>query len=38
MHQKTEKKFLASALITSELVSLNCPYEEEDTFYRELMC
>ena len=38
MQQKTEKEFLASAIIASELVSLNRPYEEQDTFYQQPMC
>ena len=35
MQQKIEKKFFVSEIIASELVSLNCPYEEQDTFHRQ---
>ena len=38
MQLKTEKNFFASAIVASELVSLNRPYEEQHTFYREPMC
>ena len=30
--------FCVSEIITSELLSLNCLSEEEDTFHREAMC
>ena len=38
MHQKIEKMCFVSEIITSELVSLNFPYDEEDTFHRRAMC
>ena len=38
MQQKIQKKFFVSEIIASELVSLNCPYEEQDTFHRQPMC
>ena len=38
MQQKTEKTFFVSEIIASELVSLNCLYEEQDTFHRQPMC
>ena len=38
MQQKIENKFFLSQIIPSELVSLNCPYEEQDAFYRHTMC
>ena len=31
---KTEKTFFVSEKIASELVSLNCPYNEKDPFHR----
>ena len=34
MPEKNQKTFCASEMIVSELVSLNCPYEEQDTFHR----
>ena len=36
--QKIEKKFFISEIIASELWSLNCLYEEQDTFPRKPMC
>ena len=38
MQKKIEKKSFVSEKIAYELVSLNCPYEEQDTFYRQPMC
>ena len=38
MQQKIEKKFFVSEIIASELVSLNCPYDEQDTFHRQSVC
>ena len=38
MQQKNEKKFRASQITASELLSLNCPYEELDTFHRHSVC
>ena len=38
MQQKTQKKLFVSEVITSEVVSLNCPYEEQDNFYRQPIC
>ena len=38
MQQKTEKTFFVSEIIASELVSLNCLYEEQDTFHPQPMC
>ena len=35
---KIEEKCLAYEIIASELVSLNCLYEEQDTFHRQPMC
>ena len=37
MQQKTEKNFFVSETTASELVSINCPYDEQDTFYRQQM-
>ena len=34
MQQKIEKRIFVSEVIASELVSLNCPYEEQDNFHR----
>ena len=36
--KKMEKNFLVSEMIDSELVSLNCLYEEQDNCYRQPMC
>ena len=36
MQQKTDKKFFVSVIIQSELVLLNCPYEEQDTFHQDV--
>ena len=38
MQQKTQKKFFLSDITAYELVSLNCPYEEQDTFHPQPMC
>ena len=38
MQQKIQKKFFVSEIIASELVSLNCLYEEQDTFHWQPMC
>ena len=38
MHQKTQKKRFVFDIIASELVSLNSPYEEQDTFHGQPMC
>ena len=38
MHQENQKKFFISEIIAYELVSLNCLYEEQDTFHRQPMC
>ena len=38
MQQKIEKIFSLPEMIASELVSLNCPYEEQDNFHRQPMC
>ena len=38
MQQKIQKSFFVSEIIASELVSLNCLYEETDTFRRQPMC
>ena len=47
MQQKIEKNFFVSEIISeifvyeiiaSELVSLNCPYEQQDTFHRQPIC
>ena len=35
---KTEKKFFVSEKIASELVTLNCPFEDQDTFHLQPMC
>ena len=37
MEQKIEKNFYVSEIIASELVSLNSPYEEQNTFHRQAM-
>ena len=34
MQQKIEKKFFLCDIIASEVVMLNCPYEEQDDFQR----
>ena len=34
MQPKAEETFFLSEKIASELVSLNCPYNEQDTFHR----
>ena len=34
MQQKIAKKSLLSQIIASELVSLNCLYEEQNAFHR----
>ena len=33
MQQKTQKNFFVSEKIASDFVSLNCPYDEQNTFY-----
>ena len=38
MQQKNDKKIFVSQINASELVSLNCPYEEKYTFHRQPMC
>ena len=38
MKQKTEKTFFVSEKIASELVSLNSPYDQQDTFHRQPTC
>ena len=38
MQQKAEKSFFYSEIIASQLVSLNCPYEEQETSHRQPMC
>ena len=38
MQQKTDKKLLVSQKIGPEMVSLYCPYEEQDPFHRQPMC
>ena len=38
MQQKLEEKFFVSDIIASALVSLNSPYEEQDTFHGQPMC
>ena len=38
MNEKSEKKFFVSEIISSELVSLNCLYEEQETFQQQPMC
>ena len=38
MTQKMQKNVFISERIASEFVSLNCPYEEQDTFLRQPMC
>ena len=37
MLPEIEKKFFVSQIIASVLVSLNCLYEEQDTFHRQPM-
>ena len=37
MQEKTEKKFSISEIIAYELVSLNSPYEEQDSFHGQPM-
>ena len=38
MQKKIEKKFFVSAIKESQLLSLSCSSEEQDTFYRQPMC
>ena len=38
MEQKTENFFFLSEIIPSELVLLNCRYQEQDTFHPQPMC
>ena len=38
MQGKNEKKSFVSEIIVSELVALNCLYEEENTCHRQSMC
>ena len=38
MQQKLEENFFVSDIIASALVSLNCQYEEQDTFHGQPMC
>ena len=38
MQQEIEKKFFFSEIMASELVSLNCLYQEQDTFHQQPMC
>ena len=38
MEPNIKKKFFVYAIIASELLSLNCSYEEQDTFHRHPMC
>ena len=38
MQQKPYKKFFFFDIIESELVLLNCPYEEQNSFHRQPMC
>ena len=38
MQQKIQKKFFVSEIIKYELVSLNCPNEEDNTFRQQPMC
>ena len=38
MQEKIEKKLLVFEIIASELVALNCLYEEENTCHRQSMC
>ena len=38
MEKKTRQKFLLSEIIASELVLLNCPCEEDNTFHHQCMC
>ena len=33
MQQKIQKKFFVAEIIASKLVSLNCPYEEQNSFH-----
>ena len=38
MHQEIEKKFFVFEINASELVSLNCLYQEQDNFHWQSMC
>ena len=38
MHKKIEKKFLVFDKNASELFTVNCLYQEENTFYRQWLC
>ena len=38
MQQKVEKTYFVLQIIAFELVLLNCPYEEQDTFHQQPMC
>ena len=38
MKKKIEKKFFVFEIITSELVALNCLYQEQNTYHRDSLC
>ena len=38
MHQKSGKKLFVPEIMESELMSLNCPYSEQDTCHQQPMC
>ena len=38
MKKKIQKMLSVLEIITSEFVSLNCPYQEENTCHRHLVC
>ena len=38
MQQKIQENFFVPEIIAFELVSLNSPYEEQDTFLWQAMC
>ena len=38
MKRKMQKKFFVFQIITSELVALNCLYQEQNTYYRDSLC
>ena len=38
MKKKIQKKFFVFEIITSELVALNCLYQEQNTCHRDSVC
>ena len=38
MQQKIDKKLFVFAIIASEMIALNCLYQEENTCHQQSMC